>query len=142
MRQPLVLQSGVIPYRVRKGRLEVALVTARGGPGWTIPKGHIEPDLTAPASAAKEALEEAGLIGTLSRRSVGSYSYERNGCLKRVSVFAMRVSRIKSSWPEMHQRRRRWFSVDEAAGRVHSEALRFCLQKFSQTRHQLRAPRT
>ncbi len=131
MRMKAVKQSGVIPYRVRQGRVEVALVTARSGGGWTIPKGHIETDLTPEDSAAKEALEEAGLVGTVGRRLVGTYSYEKNGSQKHVSVFAMKVRDHKRSWPEMHERRRRWFSTDEAAGRVRSAELRCVIQGFA-----------
>jgi 8-oxo-dGTP pyrophosphatase MutT (NUDIX family) len=127
----LIQQSGVIPYRVRQGRLEIALVTARNGAGWTIPKGHIEPDLTPAASAAKEALEEAGVCGRVGRKIVGKYSYEKRGRLRQVSVFGMRVNEVQRYWPEMNQRRRQWFSVSEAASRVRSAELRCCMQKLS-----------
>src|SRR5210317_1534724 len=48
-------QSGVIPYRVRKGNLEILLITSRRERRWIIPKGIIEPDYSARNSAAKEA---------------------------------------------------------------------------------------
>ena len=40
-------QSGVIPYRVRKGNLEILLITSRRERRWIIPKGIIEPDYSA-----------------------------------------------------------------------------------------------
>jgi 8-oxo-dGTP pyrophosphatase MutT (NUDIX family) len=134
-----IKQSGVIPYRVRQGRLEVALVTARSGTGWTIPKGHIEPDLSPDASAAKEALEEAGLTGAVGRRIIGTYSYEKRGGMRRVMVFAMRVRAAKERWPEMHERRRRWFSLEQAATRVRCAELRCCIQQFSRKVQRRRA---
>ena len=35
-------QAAVIPYRIRKERVEVALVTTSGGKGWIVPKGSVD----------------------------------------------------------------------------------------------------
>jgi 8-oxo-dGTP pyrophosphatase MutT (NUDIX family) len=59
----LVEQSGVIPYRIENGQIEVMVITSSTGKRWVIPKGLIEPDMTPQDSAAKEAWEEAGLLG-------------------------------------------------------------------------------
>ena len=56
-------QSAVIPYRKRPNGLEVLLVTSRKGTRWVLPKGVVEPGMTPAASAAREALEEAGIRG-------------------------------------------------------------------------------
>ena len=32
-------QSGVIPYRINDGKVEVLLITTRSRQGWVIPKG-------------------------------------------------------------------------------------------------------
>ena len=40
----LVEQSGVIPYRIMDGQIEVMLITSSGGKRWVIPKGLIEPE--------------------------------------------------------------------------------------------------
>jgi 8-oxo-dGTP pyrophosphatase MutT (NUDIX family) len=53
----------VIPYRIRDGKIEVMLITSSTRKRWIIPKGMIEPDMTPQDSAAKEAWEEAGIIG-------------------------------------------------------------------------------
>lgn len=129
----LIAQSGVIPYRVRHGRMEVALVTASGGPHWTVPKGHIEPDMTPEASAAKEAYEESGLIGRVEKRRIGSYVYEKRGRLRHVDLFPMAVSKELKAWPEMLIRERRWMPAEEAAAHVRSAELRCCIQKLGRT---------
>jgi ADP-ribose pyrophosphatase YjhB (NUDIX family) len=126
----LIEQSGVIPFRIREGRLEIALVTAASGPHWTIPKGHVEPDLSAQASAAKEAYEESGLVGHVQRRELGAYVYEKRGRARRVAVFALQVEKELKRWPEMLVRKRKWMSADEAASRVKSAELRCCIQDF------------
>ena len=54
-------QSGVIP--VLDNRL--VLITSRKSERWIIPKGYVEKGLSPSESAAKEAYEEAGLIGVV-----------------------------------------------------------------------------
>lgn len=129
----IIAQSGVIPYRFRRSRLEVALVTASRGPHWTIPKGHIEPDLTAQDSAAKEAFEEAGLIGIIHPRSIGSYRYTKREALREVRVYLMDITREFHEWPEQHRRERRWLSVTEAAWKVRHDGLRKCLMRVERS---------
>ena len=56
-------QSAVIPFREQNGEFQVMLITSRKKKRWVIPKGVKEPELSAPASAANEAMEEAGIRG-------------------------------------------------------------------------------
>jgi phosphohistidine phosphatase len=56
-------QSAILPYRLRGDDLEVLVITSRKGTRWVLPKGIVEPGMTAAASAAKEAMEEAGVEG-------------------------------------------------------------------------------
>lgn len=109
-----MIQSGVVPYRIRRGRLEVAVVTSSNGMRWTLPKGHIEPDLSPQDSAAKEAYEEAGLKGQVDRRLAGSYLYRKGGKVRQVKLYWMAVTQERAEWPEMHRRDRRWVSAEQA----------------------------
>jgi 8-oxo-dGTP pyrophosphatase MutT (NUDIX family) len=129
----VIAQSGVIPYRIRAGQMEIALVTASSGPHWTIPKGHIEPDLSPEDSAAKEAYEESGLLGSVHGRPLGSYVYEKRGRWRRVEVFALEVEKELKRWPEMLLRKRQWMTVEEAAARVKSAELSGCIRNFRRT---------
>lgn len=74
-------------------------------------------------SAAKEALEEAGLVGTVSPNAIGSYSYEKWGGNCSVEVFAMQVSHEHEQWEEDF-RDREWMPVTEAAVRVQERKLK------------------
>ena len=47
-------QSGVIPYRVRDGRVEVLPIPTRTSNKWVIPKAGIPNMITSPISAVKE----------------------------------------------------------------------------------------
>ncbi len=126
-----VAQAGVIAYRTRPdGLVQVMLVTSRSGAGWIIPKGHVEEGQTLQEAALAEAFEEAGLLGGILAGTLGTYDYEKFGTPRRVRLFAMRVHRVLAKWPEMHERRREWVSVDEAIRRVPHVGLRDALERF------------
>ncbi|MFC1600720.1 NUDIX hydrolase [Candidatus Sumerlaeota bacterium] len=120
-------QSGVIAYRGRPGddtgQLEVLLITSRSRKRWVIPKGLVEFHLSPRQSAIEEAYEEAGIEGEVSPEAVGRFSYEKWAGLCQVEVFVMRVDNMLDDWPEAYFRTRRWFSVEEAAGKVREAEL-------------------
>jgi phosphohistidine phosphatase len=120
------LQSGVIPYRRKGEEVDVLLVTSRSKKRWVIPKGIVEPGMTAAASAANEALEEAGVLGEALVGPIGRYEYEKWGGTCRVDVFAMETTRVLDVWEEDH-REREWVSIAEAQARVREPALKAIL---------------
>src|SRR5215468_11570993 len=74
------LQYGALPYRTSNGhRAQFMLVTSRETRRWIIPKGWPKRGKSPHRSAAREAFEEAGVIGAVGRRPVGSFSYAKNG---------------------------------------------------------------
>lgn len=117
-------QSGVIPYRVEKDKIEVLLITSRRGKRWIIPKGIVEPGMSPAESAAKEALEEAGVEGEISAASSGEYEYPKWEGICKVEVYLLKVITIHPEWPEKYFRERRWMSVEEAARLVREPELK------------------
>lgn len=117
-------QSAVIPYRWSQDRVEVLLITRRGRREWIVPKGNIEPGMSGPQSAAKEAEEEAGVKGRPSRGRVGAFMYTKRGATLVVDVYDLEVRRELDAWPERGQRRRQWVSVSQAVALVHNPQLR------------------
>ena len=115
-------QSAVIPYRLRAGVMEVLLVTSRKRKRWVVPKGIVEPSLSAAESAAKEALEEAGIRGRVLAAPAGRYEYRKWGGTCVVEVFTMQVEEVLEHWPEEY-RDREWLRPEEAASRVQEPAL-------------------
>ena len=107
-------QAGVIPYRRRKGAIEVCLIRNKGGKKWKIPKGFVDPGETAEQAALKEAWEEAGLKGRLSGGAIGLYEYEKWGSGLSVSVYLMEVTDAKDEWEESRFRERSWERVETA----------------------------
>jgi 8-oxo-dGTP pyrophosphatase MutT (NUDIX family) len=117
-----------LPFSRQDGEVRVLLVTSRETHRWIIPKGWMEKRLAPHALAAKEAFEEAGVVGKVERRPIGRYDYLKRGRRDRVTpcsvrVFPLRVERLLDDWPERRQRQRRWFSLAEAAMAVEEGGL-------------------
>ncbi len=113
-------QFAALPFKVSEGETHVILVTSRETGRWILPKGWAEKDLTGPQLAAKEAFEEAGVVGEIDNEAIGSYDYLKQLPRGRqieceVTVFPLRVKRLLDEWPERQQRARAWFTLSEAA---------------------------
>ena len=112
----------------KKGKLRVLMVTSRERGRWVMPKGWTM-DGKKPWEAAKiEALEEAGAVGQIADRAIGTYHYEKRlgkgrkvPC--RVTVYPMFVDRLKRRWKERKERKRHWFSLTKAARLVDEDEL-------------------
>lgn len=122
-REPRV-QCAALPWRrTEAGEVEILLITSRETRRWVIPKGWPHRGLGPAASAAREAFEEAGVLGEVSRKPIGAYRYDKrlkSGRVQhvRVAVYAMRVVEERDAWPEMGEREKQWARGDEAASRV------------------------
>jgi 8-oxo-dGTP pyrophosphatase MutT (NUDIX family) len=114
-------QAAVIPYRIRKERVEVALITTSTGKGWSLPKGSLGDGERPREAAIREAEEEAGLLGVVARKPVGRYQHAKGNGVRRVDVYFMRVTRELEHWLEDKVRRRRWLPVEDAADHLREE---------------------
>ena len=128
-------QCGALPWRP-DGALEILLITSRETGRWVIPKGWPMKGKSAPAAAAIEAYEEAGLVGEIAKEAVGSYAYVKfrrtgRGQPCKVKVFPMRVLAQREEWPEKGQRILQWFPWPEAAAAVQERQLARLIRKFA-----------
>ena len=121
-------QSAVVPIRRRGGKTEVLLITSRKRKRWVIPKGVKEPELSGPDSAAKEALEEAGIEGTVLTETLGRYVYDKWGGTCTVDVYLMQVDTVHDQWEEQF-RDREWVDVDTAIERLREPELKNIVRK-------------
>src|ERR1700730_813307 len=118
------VQYGALPYRLSAGsRPQFMLVTSRETRRWIIPTGWPKTGKSPRHSAAREAFEEAGVVGAIARRPVGTFSYEkrlRNGgaVVCQVRVFPLEVRRQNKQWPEKRERVVKWLSATQAAEKV------------------------
>ncbi|MCK5382586.1 MAG: NUDIX hydrolase [Gammaproteobacteria bacterium] len=125
-------QSAVIPYRVRDGKPEILVIASSKKHHLVVPKGIKDPGLSPQASAAKEALEEAGIEGEVADTALGSYSCEKWGATCTVTVYPMKVTRViaEEEWEESH-RGRQWVSPEKAASQLKQQELRPLVKKLA-----------
>ncbi|CAM5529019.1 8-oxo-dGTP pyrophosphatase MutT (NUDIX family) [Aquamicrobium terrae] len=112
-------QYGALPWRLGRKGIEVLLITSRRRGRWIVPKGWLVKGRSPAQSAAREAFEEAGVIGRAYPAPIGDYVYMKFGedgsaepC--RVTLFSLHVQGTLINWREKEQRQRRWCAADEA----------------------------
>src|SRR5215472_16124301 len=131
------VQYGALPYRLRGASSpQFMLITARETRRWVIPKGWPKKGKSPQYSAAREAFEEAGVVGAVGKRAVGSFSYEKrlkNGgvVVCRVRVFALEVTRQSRQWPEKQERVVKWLSASQAAEKVSEPRLSEIIRRLA-----------
>lgn len=113
-------QAAVIA--IRRGR--VCLITSSSGKRWLVPKGNLQRGRDLRETALQEAWEEAGLVGRVEGDPLGTYEFEKLGCLYEVVVFCMQVEEAKRDWPERARRVRRWMRPGKAVQRIAYHPLR------------------
>jgi 8-oxo-dGTP pyrophosphatase MutT (NUDIX family) len=120
------------------------LITSRNTRRWITPKGWPKPGLAPHRTAEEEAFEEAGIVGEISKKTVGSYQYRKalkDGTEVRcnVRVFPLRVLKQRDRWPEKNQRRTLWHEPNEALNLIREPSLRRVIQSFVK-RHRSKRP--
>lgn len=133
------IQYAALPFRVVGRRVEIMLITSRETRRWVIPKGWPMKGLKPQDAAAVEAAEEAGLIGDIEPRPIGSYRYLKQ--LKgdqeiavQVILFPFLVAGQIDSWKEQGQREFSWFRYQRAATLVAEPALKRLIREFGKAR--------
>jgi len=128
-------QVAALPWRRGQGGIEIMLVTSRETRRWVTPKGGRMPGRTDAEAAAIEALEEAGVEGTVVAHPIGTFRYLK--VLKRraprwcvVAVHALEVRVEHETWQEQAEREREWVSRDEAVLRVEEPDLKTLIAAF------------
>lgn len=128
-------QYAALPWRYSGAGREVLLISSRDTGRWVIPKGWPIKGLTPAETAAREAYEEAGLGGQVSKKPIGEFEYGKrlgNGKVQptKVEVFALEQMVQHRDWPEQGQRRLQWFSVLDAADAVEEPDLKDIIRKL------------
>jgi len=128
-------QVAALPYRKRRGRTEILLITTRETKRWMIPKGWPMEGRTDYNAAKQEAFEEAGVKGRIGKLQLGHFLYTRSqnsGAVSsyRAVVYPLEVEKMLGSWPEKKERFRSWFAIEEAVEALNEEGLIEILAKF------------
>ena len=121
-------QFAALCYRVKRGKVQILLVTSRGARRWIVPKGWPMEGKTPAESARQEAWEEAGVVGEPDGTCLGVYSYAKDvGSMDDLPFLAMlypiAVKSLAKKYPERGERRRCWVSRKRAAKMVSEREL-------------------
>jgi 8-oxo-dGTP pyrophosphatase MutT (NUDIX family) len=128
------VQCAALPYRL-SGGLMVLLQTSRDTGRWVLPKGWLMKGEQPYSAAKREALEEAGVVGPVGKRSIGTFHYPKRladgGTVTcEVHVYPLAVESQRKRWPERLERTQRWFTPNEAAQVVQEPELAALLRSF------------
>ena len=126
---PLLKQVGALPLRkAPSNTIEVLLVSSRDTGRWVIPKGWPSKRMVDSAAAAREAKQEAGVVGKIAKKPVGNYRYRKiekeNVRLIEVDVYLLWVKKEKKQWKVKAERNRVWFDAETASRKVREPNLR------------------
>lgn len=108
-------------YRRRNGDVEFLLVRTKGGAKWTFPKGHVaESEEREPwRAAAREAREEAGVLGVVETTPFARYAYpdtrsKRESGDSVVAAYLLDVTSRERPRADEEFRDPSWFAPGEA----------------------------
>jgi 8-oxo-dGTP pyrophosphatase MutT (NUDIX family) len=137
--QSTILESGVLAFRRESnGEPLILLISKKRSKKWGIPKGRVLPYLSFHENAAKEAFEEAGVIGYVSSSSVGMFRAKKqtaNPQLHRIIevwVYLLEVTETLPDWPEKGKRTMRWVSCEVAARQLREPVLTHLCHRLAQ----------
>ena len=115
--------------------LRLVLVTSRRTRRWVFPKGSIERGYTGPETAAREALEEAGVLGRAEAQPVGRFRSQKvrppHVWKLEVDVYPLAVEEIWDDWREAHQRTRRFATLEETRELLTDPAMVAIAERFA-----------
>ncbi|MGR3636140.1 MAG: NUDIX hydrolase [Shimia sp.] len=129
------VQFAALPYRMRKGKPQIMLITSRGTKQWLLPKGWPMANFKPHKAAAQEAWEEAGVIGKAHKRCIGMYTYRKSRGVHRgkkftVLIYPLEVTKSVNAFPEHGQRQRKWLTPKKAAKRILNPDLEKIVRTF------------
>ncbi|MGC1503043.1 MAG: NUDIX hydrolase [Sulfitobacter sp.] len=132
--RPKRLQVAALCYKETKLGRQVLLITSRDTGRWIVPKGWPMKGKDDHEAALIEAWEEAGVSkADIEEEPMGFFEYAKglsSGNIVPIEahVYMTRVRDLQNSYPEVHQRTRKWFSPCEAAELVDEPDLKTILR--------------
>jgi 8-oxo-dGTP pyrophosphatase MutT (NUDIX family) len=130
-------QVGAIAWLPDAQPLRFVVVTSRRTGRWVFPKGSVDDSMTPPEAAAREAMEEAGVIGEPDPVPIGSFRTVKVRApffwRIEVAIYPLRIERVLDHWPEARQRERRFVTLPEARRLLADPAMLAVAERFAAT---------
>jgi len=125
---------GGIPFIIENGVVKVLLVTSVTRGRWVFPKGLLKKREGHLKGCRREALEEAGVKGTVLRNFpitalIKSKDHAKDSRFV-VTFYPLLVTRQLEKWPERHFRKRQWVRLDEIGEYMDKADLRKVAKMF------------
>ena len=140
-------QVAALPVRLdAAGQPRVLLITSRETRRFIVPKGWPMKGHKDYRAAAIEAQQEAGVIGRVHKKPIGSYMYWKRRPdhfdLCRVKVFILEVQHQLPAWREQDERESAWLLVEDAANLVDDPGLVTIIRGLATSWPRRKAPRS
>jgi 8-oxo-dGTP pyrophosphatase MutT (NUDIX family) len=129
----MIQQAGAVPVRIQNDKPLFLVINNRNRTRWLVPKGIVENGHTPAITAAKEAMEEAGITGEMLAQPLGVYTYQKWDDICSVELFVLFVTKIYDNWEEDSFRERRWINWKEFSDIVDERIPRSILNKLPET---------
>ena len=128
-------QVAALVYRIESDRqVRILLLTSLDTKRTIIPKGWPMKGLKDRDAAAREAFEEAGIVGKIGSKAIGRFHYWKRRktyfSYVRVDVYALKAQEFLDDYPEKGQRQLAWFSPEEAAMLIDEPQLATLVRRF------------
>src|SRR5580693_7109273 len=137
LRGTAILESGALAYRrLKNGEGLILLVSKKRSKKWGIPKGRVNASLSFGETAAKEAYEEAGVMGRISPNSIGMFRAKKGTPTPEnieVWVYLLEVDETLPDWPEKEKRQIRWAPCKAAARALREPVLTHLCRRLAQS---------
>jgi 8-oxo-dGTP pyrophosphatase MutT (NUDIX family) len=133
LRRGQVSQAAALCYCEREGTRLVLVITGRRSGKFGFPKGTIEAGETSAIAAAREAYEEAGVLGVAQDVVLTRFSYRKDGkrVRRHVAVHPLKVAATTAHFPEAGERKLAWMPAAAACELVSEPALKALLEQVA-----------
>ena len=130
------VSAGGVVYRVRGGRVEVALISVGEQNRWQLPKGLVGPRETPESAALREAREETGLeaelVAPIEKIEYWYYASERGARVRYHKFVHFYLLRFLSGDVADHDHEvneARWVKLEEAVGMLAFKSEKAVMEK-------------
>jgi 8-oxo-dGTP pyrophosphatase MutT (NUDIX family) len=126
------IRIGALPYIMKGGSVYIMIITSSSGKNWIVPRGRRESKMNDSEVARMEALEEAGVTGSISPKISGSCTIQSGGRDKlKLTIYPLKIDKVMKKWEESSFRKRKLLKLNDALDKIDEKPLCKCLQQLA-----------